>query len=148
MPYAADTEVPVERSKSHIEGMLRVRGAQGFASAWDNHGDQIEFMWNGLRIRFHLPKMPREKFELNAAGRKLPDSAVDKKLQQHDRSRWRALYLVVKAKLEAVDAGISILEEEFLAFIVDPESNRTVGDTLVPRIMAKNPLLLTDGKRK
>ena len=35
--------------------------------------------------------------------------------EQGKRSRWRALYLVVKAKLEAVSSGIVSMEDEFLA---------------------------------
>ena len=36
--------------------------------------------------------------------------------EQACRQRWRALALVIKAKLEAIDAEISTFEEEFLPF--------------------------------
>jgi hypothetical protein len=49
------------------------------------------------------------------------------------RQRWRALALVIKAKLEAVEAGITIFEEEFLAHIVLPDG-RTAGEYMVPQI--------------
>lgn len=54
--------------------------------------------------------------------------------EQACRSRWRALLLSVKAKLESVEIGISEFEEEFLAHIVDPATGRTVGEDIVPQI--------------
>lgn len=52
-------------------------------------------------------------------------------LAQVKRQRWRALLLVVKAKLEAIEAGISTLEHEFLANVVLPGGS-TIGAELVP----------------
>jgi hypothetical protein len=46
---------------------------------------------------------------------------------QATRQRWRALALVIKAKLEVVESGISIFEDEFMANIVLPGGD-TVGD--------------------
>ena len=45
----------------------------------------------------------------------------------------RALLLVIKAKLEAVTAGISTIETEFLANIVLPD-NTTAGEWMLPQI--------------
>jgi len=142
MPYAADTEVPVERSRSQIEAMLKQRGCEGFASAWGKDGDRIEFAWKGMRIRFVVPPLDREKYQFDAIGRERRAEVWDKQVAQANKARWRGLFLVVKAKLEAVESGISIFEEEFLAFIVDPATDRTVGDTLVPRIMGRQQLEL------
>ncbi|GAG36103.1 unnamed protein product [marine sediment metagenome] len=66
------------------------------------------------------------------------------------RQKWRALSLVIKAKLEAVESGISIFEEEFLAHIVLPDG-RTIGDFMIPQIKTiyssgKMPKLLPIGK--
>jgi hypothetical protein len=49
------------------------------------------------------------------------------------RQRWRALALVIKAKLEAVESGITIFEDEFLAHIVLPDGS-TAGDWMRPQI--------------
>jgi hypothetical protein len=49
------------------------------------------------------------------------------------RQRWRALALVIKAKLEAVEAGISSVEDEFLSFIMLPNGS-TVGEWVQPQI--------------
>jgi len=55
---------------------------------------------------------------------------ANKAWDQELRQRWRALLLVVKAKLEAVECGISTLEQEFLAFIVLP-GDQTVGEWMI-----------------
>lgn len=54
-------------------------------------------------------------------------------MAQAERQRWRALFLVIKAKLESVESRIATFEEEFLAHIVLPD-DRTVADHIVPRI--------------
>ncbi len=51
------------------------------------------------------------------------------------QQRWRAFNLVVKAKLEAIESGISTLEDEFMAFIQLP-SGETVGQWMQPQIEA------------
>jgi len=130
-PFARDTKVPVVQSRRQLEDYLQRQGAKGFASAWDTEGDTIEFLWAQkeffYRVRFRLPK-------LRARG------------EQEERRRWRALLLVVKAKIEAVRTGIAIFEEEFLAHIVDENTGRTVGQILVPRLQARQPLGLPEAQ--
>lgn len=137
--YAADTEVPVERSKRQIELLLQQHGAEAYHTGWDAARDIIEFGWKGKQVRFVLPRPNPTKFELSPAGRMRTSSQITQAIEQADRQRWRGLCLVVRAKLEAVEAGISIFEEEFMAFIVIPGRNQTIGEILVPQI--------TDGKR-
>ena len=50
------------------------------------------------------------------------------------RQKWRALALVIKAKLEAVESGIAVFEDEFMAYIVLPGGEETVGDFMRPQI--------------
>lgn len=148
MAYATTTEVPVERSKAQIEALLTKYGAQGYHTGWqaatpDDPGwDAVEFMWKGKVIRFRLPrptaKKPDGKWQAWATDRyglRLADAKLQKATEQQNRSRWRVLFLVIKAKLEAVEAGVSIFEDEFLSFIVT-SSGRTVGEILLPRLAA------------
>ncbi|MCF7821873.1 MAG: hypothetical protein K9M17_05480 [Mariprofundaceae bacterium] len=51
------------------------------------------------------------------------------------RQAWRALNLVVKAKLEAVESGITTFEDEFLAHIMLPDGS-TVGHLMRPQLEA------------
>jgi hypothetical protein len=53
--------------------------------------------------------------------------------EQQQRQRWRALTLVIKAKLEAVESGIATIEEEFLPHIVVPGGG-TFGEWAVPQL--------------
>src|SRR5580765_7125524 len=134
--YAYDTEVPVERSKRTIELLLQQHGADAYHTGWDATRDIIEFGWQGKQIRFVLPRPKRDDYALSPAGVRRSPKQQQAALEQADRQRWRALYLVVRAKLEAVEAGIAIFEEEFMAFIVVPGTNQTVGEILVPRLQA------------
>ena len=58
---------------------------------------------------------------------------MDKAWEQAQRSAWRALNLVIKAKLESVKAGIFTFEQEFLPHILLP-NGQTVGEFMVPQI--------------
>lgn len=132
--YAAETEVPIERSKRQIEVLLQEHGAEAYHAGWDSERDVIEFGWEGKQIRFVLRRPMKKDFEVSERGYLRSARQQQQALEQADRSRWRALYLVVRAKIEAVEAGIAIFEEEFMAFIVLPGVNKTVGEILLPRI--------------
>lgn len=132
--YAESTEVPVERSKRAIEEMLRQRGVEGYHTGWDSLRDVIEFKWKDRLIRFTLRRQKVDDFAFNRGGQHRSEIQKQQAYAQADRQRWRALYLVIRAKIEAVEAELAIFEEEFLAFIVVPGKNQTIGEILVPWI--------------
>lgn len=144
--YAAETDVPVARSKGAIEALLLQHGATEFASGWDPTHDRLQFRLFQRTIRFILPRPdPKDrKFTIDKRGYLRSSASVTRAIEQADRQRWRALYLVIRAKLEAVESGIAIFEQEFLAFVV-LGNGFTVGDVLVPRLQANQPLLLEEG---
>lgn len=155
--FASDTSVPVERSKAEIEKLLARYGASQFASGWDDEGRaaHLGFRIENRTIRFLLPLPDKaaDEFTLTPAGRRKrhPEDAA-RAWEQACRSRWRALLLVIKAKLEAAACGISTIEDEFLAWTVVPGGRgRTVGDMLRPQLAEAiatgkaAPLLLTGG---
>lgn len=140
MPYAQNTSVTVERSKAEVERILSSYGATQFVSGWDNGHKQamVQFDMKSRRIRFLL-KMPDAE-EFRFFRRKNSHRDTERTLKQAEaladqemRRRWRALALVVKAKLEAVESGISEFETEFLANIVTA-SGATIGDMVIPRL--------------
>ena len=136
--FAATTEVSVERSRAEIEKLITRYGAQQTAFMNAPGRSMIMFEAEGRRIVFELP-LPdiREKeFGQTPTGRALrnPDARAQK-WEQACRQRWRALALVIKAKLEAVESGITTFEEEFLAHIVMPDG-MTVGNHVRPTIAA------------
>lgn len=68
------------------------------------------------------------------SGRRRKDPrAAELAWEQACRAQWRALALVIKAKLEAVESGISTLEEEFLAWVTLP-NGASIGQALLPQL--------------
>jgi hypothetical protein len=113
--YAVDTDVPVSRSKSHLEDLLAKYGADQFLSGWAPGFAVIGFRLQARQYRIKLPLPDKPKPDAWDVTRKT------REYEQTERSRWRALVLVLKAKLVAVDSGISTIEREFLSDAVLPD---------------------------
>jgi hypothetical protein len=112
--YAATTKVPVAQTQEDIETLLTRYGASQFLRGWD--GDtraMVSFRMADRNVRILLP---------------LPQGDP-----QAVKARWRALLLVIKAKLEAVDSGILTLEEAWLPHIVLP-NGRTMSEEYAPQL--------------
>lgn len=139
--YAERTEVPSTRSRDEIERTLERYGATAFAYGWDNGTATIMFeirTARGVRrVRFRLPMPDRHgrEFTQTPTGKQRVASAARAEYDRAVRQRWRALALVIKAKLEAVAAGISTIEDEFLSHICLPNGS-TVGEWAVPQLEA------------
>lgn len=136
--YAAKTTVTPEKSRSEIERTLARYGAESFAYGWDANRAAINFRVHNRQVRFlpPLPLVDDPEFATYRRGsstiRRTP-AATRVQWEQAIRRRWRALALCIKAKLEAVETGISSFEEEFLAYIVLPDGS-TVGEWAAPQI--------------
>lgn len=132
--YAASTSVSVANSKAEIERIVERYGASGFMSAWTAEKAVIAFAMAGRQVRFTLdmPDKTERRFTQHSRGARSPEAAL-KEWEQACRQRWRALALVIKAKLEAVESGIAIFEDEFMANIVLP-GGRTVSEEVRPAI--------------
>ena len=151
--FANNTSVSVERTKAEIERLLARYGATQFASGWDRGWAHIGFTISNrtIRVTLPLPDVADKRFQMTPGGRKRRAPADQERAwEQACRSRWRALLLVIKAKLEAAASGISTIEDEFLAWTVLPGGHgQTIGDELRPQIAARiidgrvAPLLLT-----
>jgi hypothetical protein len=150
--YATQTSVTVEKSRAEIEKVLQRWGATSFAYGWDRDRAMIEFVARSRRVRFVLPMPDRDDVTFTHYKRgyvlvRRSEDAAEKLWEQAGRQHWRALLLVVKAKLEAVEVGISEFEQEFLANIVTSDG-RTIGEHLVPQldtVTAQGPLALLPG---
>lgn len=99
-----------------LEHEIQRYGASQFGTAVDRQTNRvmIQFTVRGRKVRIEV-SLPK------------PENT------RQVRSRWRALYLTVKAKLESVDAGIETFEEAFLAHIVMPDGRR-FGEITVPQL--------------
>ncbi len=131
--YAKNTNVSSELSRLEIEKILIKYGADGFAYATQNGQALICFRMHGRQVRFLLPLPKIDEFRFTPTGRERTENSKYTEWEQACRQRWRALKLVVQAKLEAVDCGISVFEDEFMANIVLPGGG-TVGEFMKPQI--------------
>jgi hypothetical protein len=134
--YAASTDVSSDRSRAEIERTLDRYGARQFMYGWDQDRAVVGFNIHDRQIRFVLPMPDRDstEFTRTPTGRARAATQVREAYEQAVRQRWRALNLVIKAKLEAVDSGIVTFDAEFLAHIVLPDG-RTVADDVVPKLV-------------
>lgn len=134
--YAQNTDVSSDRSRSEIERTLSRYGATGFMYGWNANEARVAFEMEGRRVQFNLPLPDRNSREFTHTEQrrmKRTEAQADKAYEQAVRQKWRALALVVKAKLEAVESGITSFEEEFLAHIVLPNGS-TVGQFMLPQV--------------
>lgn len=135
MSYAKGTSVPVARSRAEIEHMIQRYGAT--ATAFMNQQDRaiVCFEAKQRRIMFDLklPAQDDKKFARDGRGSLRSPQKRYEVWEQACREKWRALALVIKAKLEAVESGITTFEDEFLAHIVMPDG-QTVATHIKPRI--------------
>jgi hypothetical protein len=131
--YAKDTQVSTDRSRTEIENLLKRYGATAFGYAWENDTNVISFKLADRHVRILVPMPLPDDVSRTETGRRRGLSAQQNAHDQEVRRRWRALVLIVKAKLEAVESGITTLEREFLSDIVMP-NNQTVGQWLGPQL--------------
>jgi hypothetical protein len=144
--YAKNTNVASEISRLEIEKVLIRYGADNFAYATAAGKSLIGFTMFERQVKFLLPLPQKEELQYTVTGRKRTENSQYEAWEQACRQRWRALKLVIQAKLEAVECGISIFEDEFMANIVLP-GGATVGEFMRPQIeksytLSKPPELL------
>jgi hypothetical protein len=132
MPYASKTKVPVDRSRAEIERLIHRHGCTQYGTAVDYATGlvRVQFRSNERVVRLEMD-VPKD--------------------EQRRRAKWRALCLVLKAKLEAVASKITTFDDEFMPHIVMPD-DRTVGQHVRPAIAAvyesgQMRPLLTEGEK-
>lgn len=134
--YAEGTSVSSEKSRAEIERTLTRYGADQFLYGWKDDHALVAFRMNGRHIKFLLPMPNRDddEFVYTPSETKMRDAdGQQAAFEKAIRQRWRALALVIKAKLESVEAGITVFDEEFMAHIVMPDG-LTVSEHMLPQI--------------
>lgn len=131
MTYAADTSVSVDKSRAEIEGTLRRYGADTFFSGWNADQAFVSFRVRDrfVKLSLPLPSKNEKRFHQDArySHRTVTAAKASERYEQELRTRFRALLLVIKAKLESIEAKIETFEQAFLAHIVLPDQS-LVGD--------------------
>ena len=142
MAYASGTSVPIERTRMAIEELCKEKGATQFMSAFDHEKGAAIIGWTMggrmVRLSVPLPSPEERRFKPRATrpgypGRTLPKEKQRSLWEQACRSRWRAILLIMLAKFEAIEAGISTFEREFLADTLMADG-RSVGQWLGPQL--------------
>ena len=151
MAYAKTTNVNPERSQEEIKSILRRYGCDRFGVMEERNSAFVMFTISGLNIQVEVPMPARDsnEFTTTDTGRDRSELAAWRAYEQAVRSRWRSLLLAIKAKLEAVECGISTVEIEFMPFIVLHDGS-TVHQRLLPVLQDEAnrnaPLMLPGGK--
>lgn len=129
--YAQYTVVPVSKTRADIEQLLERHKAKQYGTAvdYDALKARVQFRLHDRIVRFMIA-LPDKK--------KLGEGV---RYDRAERQRWRALLLVIKAKLESVENAIETFEHAFLSQIVMPD-DRTVAEIVSPLVA----LAYKDGK--
>jgi hypothetical protein len=129
-PYAERTEVPVERSRAECEYLLQKAGAYSVATLMEPDRIALGFKLagRGYRIIVPLPAVAQATRDVRASHER-----HEKARAQALRQRWRALALILRAKLEASLSGVTELETEFLPYAILP-SGRSVAEEVAPTL--------------
>lgn len=153
--YAKHTTVSVEKSKTELDSLLGKHGATSRGVMSDDALGRaiVAFMLGRAQFRLVIPlprlddfHAPKEKWDTQRKA-----EWCRKAHEQACRSRWRAVVLLVKAKLHFVDMGLNTAEREFLADMILPNGQHIGGFVResFPGVLSANveqaPLLLTEG---
>jgi len=137
MRYAEKTSVNVGKTKQDIEKVLNKYGTTDFAYMSGVGNAMVGFIFKGItyKLSLFLPDPASTEFTHTSQGRERKTEAIMKSWEQACRSRWRALYLLIKATLEAVEIGVVTFEEAFMSHTLLPDGS-TIGQKMVPMLEA------------
>jgi hypothetical protein len=119
-PYARGTRVDVERSRRELEAFLAARGASDFIVLQDEASARVRFALYGnyFELVLPLPDPQSRAFSHTPTGRPRTPAGQQRAYNQTLREKWRVLLFVTRGKLQAVESGISSLDQEFVTAFV------------------------------
>ncbi|MCA4133382.1 hypothetical protein [Arthrobacter sp. M4] len=129
--YVRGASITASASQAEIQDMLSDFGAVGLRCIREDGRATIAFRSGGQQFRMILvlPRSADEELQKRSTGHAL------KTPQETARQRWRALSVLIRAKLDAVASGIVSFDQEFMAYRLPPhefEDGRTSPDTQAP----------------
>ncbi len=135
MPYAKGTKTTVISSRKEISQILVRYGASAPEFKETPDGIAVEFALSKRQMSVSLPLPTPQKY-IRPGQRQTQDAlaAAKRQCNREIMRRYRALALVLKAKLEAIASGISTAEQEFLSDLVLPSGQRA-GDWIEPQLV-------------
>lgn len=146
MGYAAGTTVSSAKTMGEIQGMLAARGVVKVATMTDPEKFTLAFEFEGVPYRMTLPTPDPASPEFSQYYRgsvlyERSDSQKKKLYEKEVNCRWRAFGMVIKAKLVAVEEGISTIAREFIGDAV-----LASGQTFREAYADDLPKAIADGK--
>lgn len=117
----------INKIRSRIERALQKHGAGDFAYQSKPLEASVLFSLNGQQIRYTIGLPRVEEFEKTPKGKPRPEELVLRVYYGSVCAKWRALELLIKAKLIAITDKVVFAESEFLAATVT-KSGATVGE--------------------
>jgi len=134
MAYASQTNVNIDRSKSEIEHLLRKYGATKYGYMSDSAQRAVVVFELGRRpYRLGLEMPGKRDYETTPTGRERSQSETQRIYDQACRQKWRALFLLIKAKLVGIDEKLVSFEKEFLPWAMLP-NGQNVADYVTPQL--------------
>lgn len=138
MSYAESTKVPIEKTQADIHKLVKSQGANRYGLMEDEETGEVTigFMIEGRQIRFRIQTAALSAF-MKTPERGLQRSRAQalQAQAQDTRSRWRSLFLAVKAKFDSIDRGIETFDQAFMAHVVLPDG-KTIAEAIGPQITA------------
>lgn len=144
--YANRTQTSSEKTRNEIERLVIKYGATGFMyfSKGDHAAVAFELGKYHIRVDVPLPKIDDDEFMYTPSrGKERTPEKRYEIWEQACRERWRAIALIIKAKLVAIEQGIRTVEQEFLSdIVVNAETGQTAGQVMIPQLQKA----VVDGK--
>lgn len=136
--FAEATKVTTQQSRAELERLLGQHGAREFSLYTSPERHIVQYRVNERVVR-HVIDYPApknfQKYKLVKGAQKphLTAEQLTKAADGEWRRRWRALLLLVKAKLELVASGQTTMDREFMGDVMLPDG-RLVHEALEPLI--------------
>lgn len=140
MAYASGTTVAAAKTQGEIMGLLGKRGVTKIATFSDDEKRvySIAFEHDGVPYRCSLPlpdpSEPRfNQYKQGSSIFERTESAKAKLYEEEVNRKWRAFGMVIKAKIVAVEEGISTMQAEFIGNAI-LGNGLTVAETHAPEL--------------
>lgn len=136
--YASGTTVSVDKTVAEIQRLVKAHGATRWNyQEWDDttpRAAMIRFVLGGMPLRMSVAEPERSEHETSPAGRYRTEAQIDAAVEAEHRRCWRELFLLIKAKLVAIQSGVVTMQDEWLSYVL-LETEETVGEYVGPRLV-------------
>ena len=132
--YAERTTIDPMQTQAEIGKLVERHKATGFIAGWQGAQARVMFEMRGRRLRFSITLPPPDDRRFTKSGHiHLSPQQSAGKYEQFKREQWRLLLLLIKSKLEAIQNGAAVFEEEMMPYTVMP-NGQTVLEWLGPQL--------------